>query len=217
MKTPRNLCLLPMMLLTAMMHAQVIYGELGQALSNFSYENSLGGSLDNLQAGSNTNMAIGYKIPLRGDRAGILIGGQWSNYSARGGDALTDTYFDWDVSYLGLDLGIDYTFARAREFTFFIGFRTSIEYLVNGTQQVNNQVFDLRTENEFDNLLFVPRLGIGVQYPLSRSAALYARYQYGRSFSLVDRNPDDDEKLQIITHHFGLGIVIKLPGCNCSL
>lgn len=206
-----------LMLLGSFSFGQVIQGEWGQSISRFSYTNSVGGTLENLQAGTNSYVGLGYKIPLRGDKLGILISGLWSNYSAVGGDARTDSYFEWDVSYVGLNFGLDYTFARSREFVFFARISASTEYLINGTQIVNNQVFNLNQENEFDNFLVVPRLGVGVQYPLSKTAALFAQYQFGMSFSLVDGNPEDAEKLNIITHHIGLGIVIKLPGCNCSL
>lgn len=217
MKRGKRLCSLLLLLFCSFSFGQVIYGELGQAISSFSYENSAGGTLDNLQAGTNTNLGLGYKIPIKGDKVGILIGALWSNYSARGGDALTDSYFEWDVSYLGLNLGIDYKFAQSKEFVFFAKISTSTEYLVRGTQIVNNQVFNLTNENEFDNFLLVPRIGLGVQYPISKTAALYLQYQYGMSFSLVDGNPQDSEKLNIVTHQVGLGIIIKLPGCNCSL
>lgn len=196
---------------------QVIYGELGQSISAFSYENSAGGTLGNLQPGTNTYLSLGYKIPIRGDKLGILVGALWSNYSALGSDALADSYFEWDVSYAGLNFGLDYRFARSKEFVFFVKISASTEYLIRGSQILNNQVFNLNGENEFDNFLFVPRFGLGVQYPMSKTAALYAQYQYGMSFSLVDGNPQDAEKLNIVTHQVGLGIVIKLPGCNCSL
>lgn len=216
MKMGKRLSLL-LVFLNTFSFGQVIYGELGQSISTFSYENSAGGTLDNLQAGTNTYLGLGYKIPVKGDKLGILIGALWSNYSALGGDARTDSYFEWDVSYAGLNFGLDYKFARSKEFVFFIKLMTSTEYLIRGTQTVNNQVFNLTIENEFDNFILVPRVGIGVQYPLSKTAALYAQYQYGMSFSLVDGTPEDTEKLNIVTHQVGLGIVIKLPGCNCSL
>ncbi|MFS4468245.1 outer membrane beta-barrel protein [Maribacter sp. 2210JD10-5] len=204
-------------LFTFYAQGQVIYVELGQSISQFDYENSVGGTLNNLQSGTNTFLGLGYKIPLKADKASIIIGGLWSNYSAIGGDTRTDSFFEWDVTYAGLNFGLDYKFARSKEFVFFIKVTTSAEYLLRGTQTVNNQVFGLNGEDEFDNFLVVPRLGIGVQYPLSNTAVLYAQYQYGISFPLVNGNPDDDEKLNIVTHNIGIGITIKLPGCNCSL
>lgn len=196
---------------------QVIYSEIGQTISSFNYKNSAGGTLGNLQSGTNTYLGLGYKFPLKEDKTNIILGSLYSNYSALGSDAVTDNYFEWDVSYIGVNVGAEYRFARSREFVFFIKATASLEYLLRGVQTLNNQVFKLSGEDEFDNLISTPRIGLGVQYPISNKAALYVQYQYGYSFSLINSNPDDSEKLSISTHNIGIGIVIKLPGCNCSL
>lgn len=196
---------------------QVIFSEIGQTISKFNYTNSTGGSLNNLQSGTGTYVGLGYKIPLKSDKTSIILGGLYSNYAAIGSDAITDNYFEWDVSYVGVNVGAEYKFARSREFVFFIKATASLEYLLRGVQTLNNQVFKLNGEDEFDNFIVAPRIGLGVQYPISNTAALYAQYQYGTSFSLINSNPEDSEKLRIDTHNIGIGIVIALPGCNCSL
>ncbi|CAN0603436.1 unnamed protein product, partial [Ectocarpus sp. 12 AP-2014] len=112
--------------------------------------------------------------------------------------------------------GLHYEIARAKDFRFFIRPTFSLEYLLRGTQTLNNQVFNLSGEDEFSNLMAVPRMGIGAQYPISRKAALYLHYSYGRSFSLVNSRPEDNETLNINMHNIGIGIVIMLPGCNCA-
>ncbi|NJB70011.1 hypothetical protein GGR42_000473 [Saonia flava] len=203
-------------LLSAMSYGQILYSDVGQTISSFEYKNSSGGSLENLQKGSNTYMGAGYAFQLPGDKAHIMVGGVFTNYSAMGSDVLLDNFYEWDLSYLGLQTGLWYNYARSRDFVFFAKLSASMEYLLRGTQTLNNQVFDLTREDEFDNLIVVPRLGLGIEYPISNKAALFVQYQYGRSFSLVNSNPNDNEKLNISNHNFGMGIIIQLPGCNCS-
>ncbi len=197
-------------------YGQLLYAEMGQTLSSFDYKNSLGGTLDNLQNGSKTYMGVGYVFQLPGDKVHVQLGGVFTNYGTIGSDLVLDNYYEWDVSYIGLQVGIWYDFARSRDFVFFTKLNASMEYLLRGTQTLNNQVYDLSREDEFDNIILVPRIGVGVKYPISNKAALFAQYQYGRSFSLVNTNPDDNEKLSITNHNFGIGILIQLPGCNCS-
>lgn len=196
--------------------SQLLYTEMGQTISNFSYKNSVGGTLDNLQSGTSTYIGAGYFFDLPGDKATILLGGLYTNYKALGSDTTLDNYFEWDVSYVGINTGLSYEFARSREFVFFAKITASLEYLLRGNQVLNNQVFNLSGEDEFDNFILVPRASIGVQYPISNKAALYIQYQYGKSFSLTNSNPTDSETLSINTHNFGIGILINLPGCNCS-
>jgi len=146
----------------------------------------------------------------------IIIGGVLTNYGAVASDALLDNYFEWDITYAGIQTGISYSFARSKAFQFFVKPTISLEYLIRGSQTLNNQVFDLSGENEFDNLIIVPRVGLGLQYPISNKAALFLNYNFGRSYSLVNSSPEDNEKLSINMHNIGIGIVIQLPGCNCA-
>ncbi|MEO9513320.1 MAG: autotransporter outer membrane beta-barrel domain-containing protein [Flavobacteriaceae bacterium] len=197
-------------------HSQLLYAEMGQSISSFEYQNSAGGTLDNLQSATNSFLGFGYTFQLPNDKLNIDVGLAYTNYGAKGSDEVLDNFFEWDVSYAGLQTGITYYFARSREFQFYASLNASLEYLLRGTQTLNNQIFNLSGEDEFDNFLIVPRAGVGIQYPISNKAALYVQYHYGKSYSLVNSNPNDDEKLSITTHNLGIGITIQLPGCNCS-
>ncbi|MCW5515332.1 PorT family protein [Muriicola sp. Z0-33] len=196
--------------------SQLLYAEWGQTISSFDYENSAGGTLENLQSKIGSYINVGYQFQLPGDRTTIGLGAVFNTYGAVASDALLDNYFNWDVSYAGIQTGLTYYFARSKAFQFYVRPKVSLEYLVRGTQTLNNQVFDLSGEDEFDNFLLVPGLGVGLQYPISNKAAIYFNYNFGRSFSLVDSNPEDDENLNMNMHNIGLGIVIQLPGCNCA-
>lgn len=205
-----------MFILSHSVSAQLLYAEWGQTISSFDYENSAGGTLENLQSEGASYLKAGYQFQLRGDKTTINVGAMLSTYGAVASDAILDNYFEWNVSYAGIQTGLTYYFAQSKSFQFYIRPSVSIEYLVRGRQTLNNQVFNLSGEDEFDNLIWVPRMGVGIQYPISRKAALYLTYQYGRSFSLVNARPEDNEKLSINMHSVGFGIVIQLPGCNCA-
>ncbi len=205
-----------LLFLSKSVDSQLLYAEWGQVISSFDYENSAGGTLENLQPQIASYLDFGYQFQLRGDRVTIIAGGVLNTYGAVASDALLDNYFEWDVSYAGIQTGLTYYFARSKAFQFYVKPTVSMESLVRGTQTLNNQVFDLSGEDEFDNVVLVPRMGIGLQYPISRKAALYLNYAYGRSFSLAKARPQDNEKLNINTHSVGIGIVIQLPGCNCA-
>lgn len=197
-------------------NGQLMFVEIGQTFSSFDYQNSLGGTLENLQSKNASYLNAGYQVQLPGDKLNIIIGGVLTNYGAVGSDALLGNFFEWDITYAGIQTGISYYFARSKAFQFFVKPTVSLEYLVRGTQTLNNQVFDLKGEAEFSNLLLVPRIAVGMQYPISNKAALFLSYNFGRTYSLVNSGPEDNEKLNINTHNIGLGIVIQLPGCNCA-
>ena len=197
-------------------NGQLMFVEIGETISSFDYQNSLGGTLENLQPKNASYLNAGYQVQLPGDKMNIVIGGVLTNYGAIASDALLDNFFEWDITYTGIQTGISYSFARSRAFQFFVKPTISLEYLVRGTQTLNNQAFDLRGEDEFSNLLLVPRIAVGMQYPISNKAALFLSYNFGRTYSLVNSSLDDNEKLSINTHNIGIGIVIQLPGCSCA-
>ncbi len=196
--------------------SQLLYAEWGQTISSFDYENSAGGTLENLQPTIASYIKAGYQFPLGGEAMTLTLGGSLHTYGAQASDALLDNYFEWNVSYVGMETGLTYYFARSRSFQFYIKPTLSLEYLIRGTQTLNNLVFTLSGEDEFDNLLLVPRMAIGLQYPISNKAALFLNYSYGRSFSLVNARPEDNEQLNINMHQIGIGILIQLPGCRCA-
>ncbi|MET1259456.1 hypothetical protein ABV409_08940 [Flagellimonas sp. DF-77] len=212
----RLLLFVALVALSQGLRSQQLYAEWGQVISSFDYENSAGGTLENLQSNGASYLNAGYAFQLPGDKVNILLGAVLNTYGAVASDALLDNYFEWNVSYAGLQTGMVYYFSRSKAFEFYLKPTVSLEYLVRGTQILNNQVFNLSGEDEFDALLWVPRLGLGVQYPISNKAALYLSYHYGRSFALANARPEDNEKLSINMHAVGLGIVIQLPGCNCA-
>ena len=212
----RFVVLIAMLCLSNSMNSQLLYAEWGQTFTSFDYENSAGGTLENLQSQITSYLHAGYQFQLPGDKVTLTLGAVLNTYGAVASDALLDNYFEWNTTYAGLQGGMTYYFARSKSFQFFVKPTVALEYLVRGTQTLNNQVFDLSGEDEFDNFLVVPRLALGIQYPISNKAALYLAYTYGRSFSLVNARPEDDEKLSINMHSVGLGLLIQLPGCRCA-
>lgn len=195
---------------------QQIYFEYGKSISAFDYRNSSGQSIDNLQSKSNTYLGMGYRDNINKSKTlFLLIGMSYSDYGAIGSDPVLDNYFEWDASYLGLQSGLDLRIFQIRDFSFFLKARLTFEHLIRGTQTLNNQVYDLVGEDEFNNDIFFIKGGIGVQYPISRNTVVFANYFYGKT-ALVDQSKSlDQETLKLINHQLGIGLIINLPNCNC--
>ena len=94
-------------------------------------------------------------------------------------------------------------------------FSAALEILVRGTQTINNQVFNLVGEDEFNNTIFFGRGSLGMKYPISNNTSIYANYKYGRTVLIGQSNAVDKEELNLIAHQFGIGLIINLPSCNC--
>lgn len=196
--------------------SQQLFTEFGKTMSAFDYKNSLGEPLDNLLSKPNFYMKMGYRDVLNSDETlHITLGTTYNGYGAIGSDRTLDNFFEWDVTYLGFEAGLDYRLFRMREFSFYLKGLASIEFMIQGTQTVNNQVFNLVGEEEFNNTIFFLRGGVMMTYPIARNTLIIANYTLGKTALLDKDNSTDNEELKFMSHQFGFGIIINLPSCNC--
>lgn len=195
--------------------SQQLYFEFGTTISSFDYENSLGRPLDNLLSTSKTYYGMGYRQAIN-DRNTLFLslGATYNNYGAIGSEASVDNFFEWDISYLGIKAGLGIKLFELRDLSFFLNTSVATEFLIRGTQTINNDVFNLVGEDEFNNTILFFRGGVEMQYPISISTALFVGYNFGRS--VLISSADNGEKLNLNAHQFGLGIIINLPKCYCS-
>lgn len=195
--------------------SQQLYMELGSTISSFDYTNSRGLPLNNLLSKSDTYFGMGYRQVINNQKSLFLaLGLSYNNYGAIGSESTVDNYFEWDVSYLGVKAGLDYRLFQLRDLSFYAKGSIASEFLIRGNQTINNDVYNLVGEEEFNNSILFLRAGLGIQYPISNSTALYAGYSYGKS--VLISSGENAEKLKLNAHQFGLGFIINLPNCYCD-
>jgi hypothetical protein len=203
------------LLVSLLSFCQQLYFEFGTVVSSFDYENSQGRPLDNLLSKSKTYYGMGYRQKINaGNTLFLSLGASYNNYGAIGSESSVDNYFEWDVSYLGLKAGLGVKLFELRDLTFLANASIASEFLIRGTQTINNNVFNLVGEDEFNNNILFFRGGIEMQYPISRSTAIFVGYSYGKS--VLINSDENAEKLKLNAHQFGLGFIINLPKCYCS-
>lgn len=196
-------------------NSQQLYMDYGQTISSFDYENSRGQRLNNLLSQSKSYFGMGYRHPLNKAKTIFLRGGlNYNNYGAIGSEPSVDNYFEWDVSYLGIKAGSDFKLFQWNDMVFFASGSVASEFLIRGTQTINNDVFNLVGEEEFNNNILFLRAGVSMQYPISTRAAIVAGYNYGSS--ILTNSGISAEKLTLNAHQFGIGFIINLPTCYCD-
>ncbi|GAA4812213.1 outer membrane beta-barrel protein [Litoribaculum gwangyangense] len=195
--------------------SQQLYMELGSTVSSFDYTNSQGLPLNNLLSKSDSYFGMGYRQVINNEKTLFLaLGLTYNNYGAIGSESSVDNFFEWDVSYLGIKAGLDYRIFQLRDLSFYVKGSIASEFLIRGNQTINNDVFDLVGEEEFNNNILFLRVGLGIQYPISNSTAIYAGYSYGKS--VLISSGENAEKLKLNAHQFGIGFIINLPNCFCD-
>lgn len=195
--------------------SQQLYMEIGSNVSEFDYRNSQGNPLNNLLSQSKSYFGMGYRKVINNEKTLFLsLGATYNSYGAIGSESSVDNYFEWDISYLGLKAGLGLKMFELTDLSFYAKVSVASEFLIRGNQTINNDVFNLVGEEEFNNNIFFVRGGISMQYPISNSTAISANYTYGRS--VLINSGISAEKLNLVAHQFGIGFIINLPSCYCD-
>jgi hypothetical protein len=205
-----------------MRNAHIVSFEYGRVISLFDYKNSEGEKLTNLQGSINNHLNIGWKMHFKTSKLYILSGLSYNKYAAKGSDQALGNYYDWDVNYIGIRAGIGYEFFKTKSFfnfpyvsgnpgiTLCVQASIASDFLVKGTQTINNQVFGLVGVEQFDTPFLFAYGGIGLNYYPTKEISIYLQYNGGKGFSVFS-DSNDQEKLNYITHIISLGIAISLP------
>jgi hypothetical protein len=191
--------------------SQQIVLETGKAITSFDYKNSQGNQLNNLQSTNQNYMYVGYRTKIVKDFINVSLGINYSTYGAIGSDNAVNNYFEWETSYLGINLGLDVKLFKVKKINFYAKSTVSSEFIIQGTQILNNTVYDLVGEDDFDQTNYFFRIGAFVEYPISQNVNLFILYMGGRSKQMRDSVSNiDQEKLRLVSHNVGFGLLINL-------
>ncbi len=195
--------------------SQQLYLETGKLISSFDYKNSDGNSLSDLTGSSQNSFGLGVKMSMFKSPAHLSLGLSSNKYGATSSDQELGNYTEWDVSYLGANLGVDYEFFQPQihsndrnGFSFYLKGIFATDFLIKGKQRLNDQVFDLDGVEEFDKPVYFLKGGAGLNYYLTKSYVAYVQYMIGRS--ILFGNYNNQEQLHFITHSVSLGFSISL-------
>ncbi|SNR82244.1 outer membrane beta-barrel protein [Lutibacter flavus] len=189
---------------------QQIYIETGKTASSFEFKDSQGTSLENMQATTNNHLAVGFKSQVFTKNLNLSLGLTYNSYGSIASNQGLDNYYEWNTDYLGVNLGFDYNLFNVNKFTFYLKAATSVEFIVQGNQIINNQIFNIVGVQEFNSAAIFLKGGAGISYPVSEKSTLYLSYIYGKSLALKDNLNSNESELKIKSNMVGLGISVKL-------
>jgi opacity protein-like surface antigen len=198
---------LVLLLLTATIStAQQVYVEGGKSSTTFDYKNSQGNSLDNLQATTNSFMAVGYRNQLFTKNLNFSAGLHYAGYGAIGSDDAVGNFMEWEASYVGLNARLDYNLFKIKKASVFVKGSMSAAFFVQGTQTLNNSVINLKNNDDFDTTLVTMQAGAGFSHPISENLSFYVQYLYGKSTDTAK----GEEELKFKSNNVGFGLLIDI-------
>lgn len=197
------------------LNGQQIYIKTGKVISSFDYINSEGNRLGDLEGSFLNSLGLGGRMPLFQSALHLSFEIANDRFAASSTDPVLGNYSEWDVSFLDLNLGVDYEFLKPdyyqndREgFSFYLKGIVAGDILIKGKQRLNNQVFDLTGVEEFDKPVLLLKGGAGVNYYITRSYVASVQYMFGRS--ILFGNYEGQEKLRYLTHSISIVFSVNL-------
>ena len=191
-----------LLLATFSSFGQQVFFETGLNVSDFNFRNNEGEYLENLQSKTQNYITAGYKHRIFTDGLNISTAISYNNYGAIGSDPVLQNFFEWDISYLGFNLGLDYEAFKVGNFAF---------YISAGVQTINNQVYNVKDVEEFKDIAYFFRSGAGLRFDISDTAKMYFQYAYATGLALNDNNNSSVTRLTIGVDTIGLGIMVDIP------
>lgn len=206
-------------ILTLAANSQIIYFETGKLFSTIHYKNSNGVRLDNLKGNIENSLALGYRQSINSSNFHYLVGISYNSYGAKGSNPVLGNYYEWDATYAGINLGLDYEFFKPKVInnnqsglSFCVRTTISPEFLLNGTQNLNDQLYNLKGAEEFDKPLYFLRGGIALNYYISRSFIIFGSYMGGTNILIGDYK--GRERLHFVSNYISIGVAINLKNIN---
>ncbi|PHR69594.1 MAG: hypothetical protein COA67_09270 [Lutibacter sp.] len=197
--------------LNIQVNAQQIILESGKSMTSFEFKDSQGTKLENLQGTTQNYIFLGFRKNAIKDFLHVLVGTSMNSYGTIGSDNAVNNYYEWETTYLGFLAGVDIKLLKIKKMTFYLRGTTSVEFLLQGTQIVNNNVYDLVGEEDFDKSNIFFRGGAVLEYPLSDIVNISLQYKYGKSKQLKnDSSHSNQARIKFKSHDIGFGLIINL-------
>jgi len=189
-----------------MMQAQEVTIEAGKSITSFDFQDVLFGELESLQSTNQNFIEMGYRANLIGDGFQWIAGLGVHSYGAIGNDQ--NNYLAWETTYLGIFAGLDLPVIRSKAFSFHLKGVIAPEFMIQGTQTLNNQVIKIVGEEDFDTPFLFLRGAASFEYKFTDTIGAFFQYRFGRGSQMS--KSDDGAELDYTSNDFGLGLIFSL-------
>jgi len=187
--------------------------EIGNTRSYFDYKNSTGAAVGTYLPNGGVNLGLSYYQPVYKDILALKLGLSYKTINTTGVVAVNTLRYRSD--FIGIYTMAMLTLARFDRFNscftkrslrwyLLVGGRAST--MVEGSQQVDFRVYDLRKEPEFQGIWLAPSAGMQLEYGISDTSTFFINYHYDHYFHLKST----EEKVAINNQVIGLGLRAEL-------
>jgi len=189
------------------MHSQELILDGGKSVTTYKFQDALAEELENLQSTNHTYIDVGYRGKLFTESINWIGGFGFHTYGAVGND-IFGNFLSWETTYASVNLGIDAELFKIKKFSFHLKGTVGPEIMLQGTQVLNNQVFDILNEQDFDTPFIFIRGAASFEYDVSDTIGIFFQYRFGKGSQI--NNNESGADLGYISNDYGIGVIFKL-------
>ena len=138
--------------------------------------------------------------------------GWYAGFSAIGSDTTYNNYTSYSLNYAQLNFGIEQQVDELLDgdVKFYVKGHVSTGIMVNGSQTLNSNVYDVKGHEDFGSILLSGLVGGKVSLGISDRSSMYTQFMYGINDPIpVDRTADI-ERVRMTSAILSLGVVVNL-------
>jgi hypothetical protein len=188
-------------------HGQELFIHGGKSVTNFQFKDVLSIELQGLQSTNHSYIDVGYRGKLFTEAINWVGELGVHTYGSIGNDTFGN-YLAWETTYAGLAVGIDAELFKINRFAFHLRGTVGPELMLQGTQVLNNQVFDVLNEQDFDTPFVFIKGAASFEYSATDTIALFCQYRFSRGSQINSNESGAD--LGYNSNDFGIGVILQL-------
>ena len=206
--------MLSLVLVPVGLFAQNVYGEIGlNSLSKINYINSDHNNFTSKSTASQYRSELGFKYALS-DKLVTHLGFSKEKYSfiMENKSQPVNIASLFELDYLGGNLGVDYLLYHKHKWNIFACGKFSRHVLSRGErtdefmgEEINS--INLIQDDDFSQIRHNVQAGLELDYKISYSASVYARYNFNQSITVKENVL---ESYNFNSHVFSLGIILHM-------
>jgi hypothetical protein len=190
-------------------YSQEVYFLTGSNFTKYNFSSGQGSIATSLESGTGTTYEMGYTRPLKNNRFSHTFGVNLNEFNVVAG-SLANSY-TWNTKYLGINNSLDFTVPLSKNFKLFMKAGLNLSTIIYGKQSINGAIYDLKSQDEYSGLSFIPFTGVHLKYKINDFG--YLSFGYGVSKSVILFNISQ-EKLTTSTNQILFGIHFNIKNTN---
>jgi len=190
-------------------YSQEVYFLTGSNFTKYNFSSGQGSIATSLESGTGTTYEMGYTRPLKNNRFSHTFGVNLNEFNVVAG-SLANSY-TWNTKYLGVNNSLDFTVPLSKNFKLFMNAGLNLSTIIYGKQSINGAIYDLKSQDEYSGLSFIPFTGVHLKYKINDLG--YLSFGYGVSKSVILFNISQ-EKLTTSTNQILFGIHFNIKNTN---